>query len=58
MTVARVRARSPKALNKLIDRHRQIHFGQMVVEHVDLIRSQLTPAAPIYTTLMSVALES
>jgi 2'-5' RNA ligase len=51
VTVARVKARPPERLLELIRARRRERFGAMPVRCLDLIRSDLRPEGPCYTTL-------
>ena len=57
ITVARIKARPPRRLYDLIRQHRGDPFGRTRVERIELIRSDLSPAGPSYTTLSQVPLE-
>jgi 2'-5' RNA ligase len=51
LTLARVKAKPPESLEKLLLRNAKTPFGATTIEHVELIRSELGPDGPRYTVL-------
>jgi 2'-5' RNA ligase len=55
LTIARVRtAKNKEKLIQIIEKYRDIEFGSFKVNSVKLIKSDLTPKGPIYTTLKEI----
>ena len=57
LTLARLRARPPKALHELIERHHETEFAVQTVADVRLVRSELLPVGPRYSVLASTFLK-
>jgi 2'-5' RNA ligase len=52
LTLGRLKSqRGQGTLRKVLEENREVAVGQMRVEHLTLIQSELRPAGPIYTTL-------
>ncbi len=57
LTIGRVRsARNKENLLNLLKAHRQNEFGTQPVETIKLMKSDLTPKGPVYSTLSEIAL--
>ena len=54
LTLARVRDRSAPGLDRLLEANRDRAVGTLTAASIGLIRSELRPAGPIYTTLVEV----
>jgi len=56
LTLARVKARPPRAFGALLDEHQSTDFGSSRVETIELMTSQLRPAGPVYSVARRVGL--
>ncbi len=58
LTIARVkRIRSIEAIRKLFSALADVEIGRMVVDHIRIKKSTLTPKGPIYETLVDIELK-
>jgi len=57
LTIGRVKsAKNKDKIIKIIDKYRDVQFADLKVEFLKLIRSELTPKGPIYTTIKEIKL--
>jgi 2'-5' RNA ligase len=55
LTIARVKsARQKEKIIQILEKYKDIEFGQLLVESIKLKKSDLTPKGPIYTTLKEI----
>ncbi len=58
LTIARVkRVRSIEAIKKVFSTLADVEIGRMIVDHIRIKKSTLTPRGPIYETLANIELE-
>jgi len=58
LTIARVkRIRSVEAIRKLFSAFSNVEIGRMIVDHIRIKKSTLTPKGPIYETLADIELK-
>lgn len=56
LTLARVKTRPPDELFEMLESMRETPFGIVPVRSLELMKSDLTPAGPVYSVVESVAL--